>query len=68
MFPNGNKVFHEIQYENRMKVNHDFRDSNFRFKTNHIPNIDMRKFYGKDPITWIPQMDQYFDLHDVQHT
>ena len=26
----------------------------------------MRKFDGKDPVTWILQMEQYFDLHDVQ--
>ena len=25
----------------------------------------MRNFYGKDPITWIFQMDQLFDLHQV---
>jgi hypothetical protein len=28
-----------------------------------IPNIDMRKFGGKDSITWIFQMEQFFDLH-----
>ena len=28
----------------------------------------MRKFDGKDPVTWILQMEQYFDLHNVQHT
>jgi hypothetical protein len=26
----------------------------------------MRKFDGKDPVNWILQMEQYFDLHDVQ--
>ena len=30
-----------------------------------IPKIDMRKFDGKDTITWIFQMEQYFDLHQV---
>ena len=30
-----------------------------------IPKIDTRKFDGKDPITWIFQMEQYFDLHQV---
>ena len=35
-------------------------------KTHHIPKIDMRKFDGKDPITWILQMEKYFDLHEVQ--
>ena len=27
--------------------------------------IDMRKFDGKDPITWIFQMEHFFDLHQV---
>jgi len=26
----------------------------------------MRKFYGKDQVTWILHMKQYFGLHDVQ--
>ena len=30
-----------------------------------LPNIDMRKFDGKDPITWIFRMDQFFDLQQV---
>ena len=30
-----------------------------------IPKIDMRKFDGKDPIMWIFQMEQFFDLHEV---
>jgi len=25
----------------------------------------MRKFVGKDPVNWILQMEQYFDLHGV---
>ena len=28
----------------------------------------MMKFDGKDPITWILQMEQYFELHNVQPT
>ena len=28
----------------------------------------MRKFEGKYLVTWILQMEQYFDLHNVQHT
>ena len=30
-----------------------------------LPKIDMRKFDGKDPITWIFQMEKFFDLHQV---
>jgi len=26
----------------------------------------MRKFDGKDPKTWILQMEQFFDLHNLQ--
>ena len=28
----------------------------------------MRKFDGKDPVTWILQMEQYFDLNNVENT
>jgi hypothetical protein len=30
-----------------------------------IPKINMRKFDGKDPITWIFQMEKYSDLHQL---
>ena len=30
-----------------------------------IPKIDMQKFDKKDPITWLFQMEQFFDLHQV---
>lgn len=30
-----------------------------------LPKIAMRKFDGKEPITWIFQMEQFFDLHQV---
>jgi chromosome segregation ATPase len=59
---------HEIHDEDTRKVNQEWRNSNFGLKTNHIPKIDMRKFDCKDPITWILQMEQFFDLHNVPHT
>ena len=46
-------VSHEIHDEDIQKVNQEWRNSNFGLKTNHVPKIDMRKFDGKDPITWI---------------
>jgi hypothetical protein len=61
-------VSHEIHDEDTRKVNQEWRNSNFGLKTNHVPKIDMRKFDGKDPITWILQMEQFFDLHNVPHT
>jgi hypothetical protein len=61
-------VSHEIHDEDTGKVNPELRNSNFGLKTNHIPKINIRKFDGKDPITWILQMEQFFDLHNVPHT
>ena len=68
MFPNGEKIVEETHDENKTNVNHDFINSNVGLKTHHIPNIDMRKFDCKDPITWILHMEQYFDLHYVKNT
>jgi hypothetical protein len=66
--PKSVNVPHEIQDEETRKMNQECRNSNFGLNTNHFPKINMRKFYGKDPITWILQMEQFFDLHDVSHT
>jgi hypothetical protein len=66
--PESENVSHEIHNEDTRKMNQEWRNSNFGLKTNHFPKIDMRKFDGKDPITWILQMEQFFDLHDVPHT
>jgi gas vesicle protein len=51
--PESENASHEIHDEDTRKVNQEWRNSNFGLKTNHIPKIDMRKFDGKDPITWI---------------
>jgi hypothetical protein len=66
--PESENASHEIHDEDTRKVNQEWRNSNFGLKTNHIPKIDMRKFDGKDPITCILQMEQFFDLHNVPHT
>ena len=68
MFPNGEKIVEETHDDNKRNVNHDFIDPNVGSKTHHIPKIDMQKFDGKDPVTWILQMEQYFDLNNVQNT
>jgi len=54
---NGERVVKETHDENKRNVNHDSTDSNVGSKTHHIPKIDMRKFDGKDPATWILQME-----------
>ena len=49
---NGEKVVKETHDVNQRNVNHDSIDSNVGSKTHHIPKIDMRKFDGKDPVTF----------------
>ena len=65
---NGENVVKETHDENKRNVNHDSIDANVGSKNHHIPKIDMRKFDGKDPATWILQMEQFFDLNNVQNT
>jgi hypothetical protein len=66
--PESENVSHEIHDEDTRKMNQEWRNSNFGLKTNHFPKIDLRKFDGKNPITWILQMEQFFDIHNVPHT
>jgi hypothetical protein len=61
-------IWCEIHDEDTRNMKQEWRNSNFGLKTNHIPNIDMRNFDGKDPITWILQMEKFVDLHEVPHT
>ena len=68
MLPNGEKLVEETDDENKRNVSHDFIDSNIGLKTHHVPKIDMRKFDDKDPVTWILNTEQYFDLDNVQNT
>ena len=68
MFPNGEKIVEETHDENKINVNHDFINSNVGLKNHHIPKTDMRNIDGKDPITWILYIEQYFDLNNVQNT
>ena len=64
----GERVLKETHDENKKNVNHDSIDANVGSKTHHIPKIDMMKFYSKDPTTWILEMEQFFDLNNVQNT
>ena len=68
MLTNDERVVKETHDENKRNDNHDFIESNIGLKTHHVPEIDMRKFDGKDPVTRIPHMEQYFDLHNVPNT
>jgi len=68
MFTNGERVVKETHDENKRNVNYDFVNSNVELKTHHRPKINIRKFDCKDLITWILEIKQYFDLHNVQNT
>ena len=68
IFPNGEKIVEETHDENKINVNRHFINSNVGEKNHHIPKMDMRKFDGKDPVTSILHMEQYFYLHNVQNT
>eukprot|EP00253_Pinus_taeda_P026505 PITA_26505 len=65
---NGERVVKETHDANKRNVNYNFIDSKVGSKTHHFPKIDMRNFDGKDPATWILQMEQFFDLNNVQNT
>ena len=62
IIPNGEKIVEETHDENKINVNRELVNSNFGGKNHHIPKMDMRKFDGKDLVTWILQMEQYFYL------
>ena len=68
MIPNGENIVEESHDEKKINVNSDFINSNVGWKNHHIPNMNMRKFDGKDPVPWILHMEQYFDLNNVQNT
>ena len=68
MIPNGRNIVEETHDEIKINVNHDFINSNVGLKNHHIPKMDMRKFDGKDTVKWILQMEQYFDLNNVENT
>ena len=60
MIPNGGKIVEETHDENKINVNRCFKNSNVGLKNHHIPKMNMRKFDGKDLVTWILHMEQYF--------
>ena len=57
MFPNGEDMVEETHDEKKINFNCDFINSNVGWKNHHIPKMDMRKVYGKDPIIWILQRE-----------
>ena len=62
-----------VQVEIPSMNKHDIRGTDSNMGSNQgwsprglqLPKIDMKKFDGKDPITWIFQMQKFFDIHQV---
>ena len=65
---NGEKIVEETHDERKINFNRDFINSNVGWKNHHIPKMNIRKCDDKDPVTWILQMEQYFDLNNVKNT
>ena len=44
-------------------------DTNFNptVSRNFFPKVDMCKFDGKDPLTWINQMENFFEIHQIPY-
>ena len=53
IIPTGEKIVQETHDEKKINVNRDFINSDFGLKNHHIPKMHMRKFDGKDLVTWI---------------
>jgi hypothetical protein len=37
----------------------------FHSREMHLPKVEVNKFYGLDPTSWVTQMKHYFSLHDI---
>lgn len=68
MLTNCERVVRGTHDDNIRNASNYSIKSNVRLKTQHAPNIYMRKFDGKNLITWVLQMEKYFDLHNVKNT
>jgi hypothetical protein len=53
----SDNVSHEVHDEDTRNMNQDWRKSNVGLNTNQFHKIGMRNFDGKDPFTWILQME-----------
>ena len=60
-----NKIFGSLTLDHSSLRNPHNHEINLGLWNYLIPNIDMRKCEGNDPITWIFQMEKFFDLHTV---
>jgi hypothetical protein len=53
------------QGENYRLVNIDTNFNTPMGSRNVFPKVDMRNFDGKDPLTWINQMENFFEVHQI---
>jgi hypothetical protein len=43
---------------------HNFQPHHFQ-RDLRLPRVDVTKFYGSDPTSWVTQMEHYFSLYDI---
>jgi len=39
--------------------------SNFFYHDPHLPRVEVNKFDGSDPTSWVTQMEHYFSLYGI---
>lgn len=59
------KEFSSDQGENSRSATIDTSFSTPMVSRNLFPKVDMHKLNGKDPLTWINQMENFFEVHQV---
>ena len=61
------KDFSSNQGETFKSTNDDTNFINPTGSRNFFPKVDMWKFDGKDLLTWINQMENFFEIHQIQY-
>ena len=59
------KEFSSGQVENSRSATTNISFSTPMGSRNLFPKVDMCKFDGKDPLTWINQMENFFEVHQI---
>ena len=58
---------HSINQGETSNSTNDDTDFNPTGSRNFFPKVNMRKFDGKDPLTWINQMENFFEIHQIPY-
>ena len=61
------KEFSRNQGETLKSTNNDTNFNTPMGSRNFFPKVDKRKFDGKDSLTWIKQMEIFFEVHQIPY-